>query len=64
MKCVHKQGRIQDFKLEGVDLKNVLGVFRVTNHDFTPKNHIVSNFRGEGRLVRPLDPPLIRLLHI
>ena len=24
------------------------GVFRVKNHDFTPKNHIVSNFRGGG----------------
>ena len=26
--------------------KNV-GIFRVKNHDFTPKNHIFSNFRGE-----------------
>ena len=25
--------------------KNV-GVFRMKNHDFTPKNHIFSNFRG------------------
>jgi hypothetical protein len=37
------------------------GVFRVKNHDFTPKNHIFSNFRGGGggggRGVRPLDPP-------
>ena len=24
----------------------ILGVFRVKNHDFTPKNHILSNFRG------------------
>ena len=24
------------------------GVFRVKNHDFTPKNHIFSNFRGGG----------------
>ena len=35
------------------------GVFRVKNHDFTPKNHIFSNFRGGGggggRRVRP--PP-------
>ena len=23
------------------------GVFRVKNHDFTQKNHIFSNFRGE-----------------
>jgi hypothetical protein len=32
-------------------------VFRVKNHDFTPKNHIFSNFRGGGRRA-PLDPPL------
>jgi hypothetical protein len=32
------------------------GVFRVKNHDFTPKNNIFSNFRGGGaRRVRP--PP-------
>ena len=52
------QGRIQDFKLGGVHLKKLrrteggaknVGVFRVKNHDFTPKNHIFSNFRG----VRP-----------
>jgi hypothetical protein len=24
----------------------IVGVFRVKNHDFTPKNHIFSNFRG------------------
>ena len=49
------QGRIQDFKLGGADLKKlrraeggskIFGVFRVKNHDFTPKNHIFSNFRG------------------
>jgi hypothetical protein len=34
----------------------VFGVFRVKNHEFTPKNHIFSNFRG-GR-PPPLDPPL------
>ena len=42
---------------------NIFGVFRVKNHDLTPKkNHIFSNFRGGGgggRQVRPpLDPPL------
>ena len=26
----------------------IVGVFRVKNHDFTPKNHIFSNFRGGG----------------
>jgi hypothetical protein len=37
----------------------ICGVFRVKNHDFTPKNHIFSNFRGDARRVRPpLDPPL------
>jgi hypothetical protein len=24
----------------------IVGVFRVKNHDFTPKNHIFSNFRN------------------
>jgi hypothetical protein len=38
----------------------VFGVFRVKNHDFTPKNHIFSNFRGAraGCALPPLDPPL------
>ena len=56
--------RIQDFKLGGAHLKKlrraeggakIFGVFRVKNHDFTPKNHFFSNFRGGGRL----DPPLL-----
>ena len=43
------QGRILDFKLGGAHLKKlrraeggakIFGVFRVKNHDFTPKNHI------------------------
>jgi hypothetical protein len=34
----------------------IFGVFRVKNHDFTPKNHIFSNFRGTPSA--PLDPPL------
>ena len=25
--------------------KQIVGVFRVKNHDFTPNNHIFSNFR-------------------
>ena len=46
------QGRIQNFKLGGAQLKNLhraeggaesFGVFRVKNHDFMPKNHIFSN---------------------
>jgi hypothetical protein len=49
------QGRIQDFKLGGVHLKILrradegaknFGVFRVKNHDVTPKNDIFSNFRA------------------
>ena len=61
----HFQGRIQDFKLGGgVHLKQlrraeggakIVGVFRVKNHDFTPTNHIFSNFRGAGR---PPPPPV------
>ena len=35
----------------------MFGVFRVKNHDFTPKNLIFSNFRGWGARTR-LDPPL------
>jgi hypothetical protein len=26
----------------------IVGVFRVKNYDFTPENHIFSNFRGGG----------------
>jgi hypothetical protein len=50
------QGRIQDFKLGWAHLKKMrraeggakfFRVFRVKNHDFTPKkNHIFSNSRG------------------
>jgi hypothetical protein len=39
----------------------IIGVFRVKNHDFTPKNHIFSNFRGARTGCAPpppLDPPL------
>ena len=32
----------------GAYLKKIVGVFRVKNHDFMPKNHIFSNFRGGG----------------
>ena len=49
------QGRIQDFKLGGAHLKKlrraegsakIFGVFRVKNHDFTPKNHIFPILKG------------------
>ena len=40
----------------------IVGVFRVKNHDFTPKNLIFSNFRGGGRRERlPLDPSLRKI---
>jgi hypothetical protein len=39
----------------------IYGVFRVKNHDFTPTNHILSNFRGAraGCAPVPLDLPLL-----
>jgi hypothetical protein len=49
------QGRIQDFKLRGAHLKKLrraeggakfFWIFRVKNHDFTPKKHIISNCGG------------------
>ena len=51
------RGRIQDFKLGGGTLKklcraegcaNIFGVFRVKNHNFTPKNHIFPNCGGRS----------------
>ena len=53
------QGRIQDFKLGGVHLKKlrraeegpkIVGVFRVKNHDFTPKNLIFSDCGGGTKI--------------
>ena len=41
----------------------IVGVFRVKNHDFTPQNHIFSNFRGGRARVRPLDPPLVYIFN-
>ena len=47
------QGRIQDFKLRGAHFKTlrraeggakIFGLFRVKNHDFTPKNPIFFQF--------------------
>ena len=63
------QGRIQDFKLGGAHLKKLrraeggakmFGVFRVKNHDFTPKKSYFFQFWG-GRtpgVPPPLNPPL------
>ena len=39
----------------------IFGVFRVKNHDFTPTNHIFSNFRGRGARAGCAPPPWIRL---
>jgi hypothetical protein len=45
------------FQVRGAQLKKLrraeegaktFGVFRVNNHDFTPKNHIFSDFRRRG----------------
>ena len=62
------------FQVRGAHLKKlrraeggakIFGVFRVKNHDFTPQNHIFSNFRGGGRAgcapppwIRPCDESL------
>ena len=52
------QGRIQDFKLGGAHLKKlhraeggakIFGVFRVKNHDFTPKKLYFFQLRREAR---------------
>jgi hypothetical protein len=34
----------------------IVGVFRVENHDFTPKDNIFSNFREARAGAPPLDP--------
>jgi hypothetical protein len=34
------------FQVRGGTLEHFLGVFRVKNHDFKPKNHIFSNCGG------------------
>jgi hypothetical protein len=58
-------GADPEFQVRGSDLKqlrrakggaNILGVFRVKNHDFTPKNLIFFNFRGGGGRA-PGTPP-------
>ena len=58
------------FQVRGAHLKKlrraeggakIVGVFRVKNHDFTPKKHIFSNFRGGGGA--GYAPPLDPLLH-
>ena len=48
------QGRIQDFKLGGGGggIKKTFRVFRVKNHDFTPKNHFFP-ILGRAPRIRP-----------
>jgi hypothetical protein len=62
------QGRIQDFKLGGGHLKKlrqaeggakIFGVFRVKNHDFTPKN-LIFPILGGGRAPGATPHPWIR----
>ena len=54
---IHYPGADPGFQVRGAHLEKlrraeggakIFGVFRVKNHDFTPKNHIFSNFRGGG----------------
>ena len=42
----------------------IFGVFRVKNHDFTPKNHIFSSFRGaRAGCAPPPTPPATAPVH-
>jgi hypothetical protein len=43
--------QLQNLRRSEVGAK-IVGVFRVKNHDFTPKNHIFPNFKG-GRTSGP-----------
>ena len=61
----HHPGADPGFQVRGAHLKKlrrteggakIFGVFRVRNHDFTPKNHIFSNFRGGARRVPWIRP--------
>ena len=54
-KLLSTSGTDPGFQVRGAHLKKLrraeggaklFWVFRVKNHDFTPKNHIFSNFRG------------------
>ena len=59
------------FQVSGAQLKNlrraeggpkILGVFRVKNHDFGPKDHILFNFRrGRAPGAPPGSAPVIIL---
>ena len=58
-------GADSGFQVRGAHLKKLrradggakfVGVFRMKNHDFTPKNHIFYNFRGGASRGRPPAP--------
>ena len=66
----HITGADLGFQVRGAHIKKlrraeggakIVGVFRVKNHDFTPKNHIFSNFRGGGacRVRPPVSAPAL-----
>jgi hypothetical protein len=63
---IHIAGTDLGFQVRGAHLKKlrrveggakIFGVCRVKNHDFTPKNHIFSNFRGARAGCSPPPPP-------
>ena len=61
------------FQVRGAHLKKlrrseggakIFGVFRVKNHDFTPKNHIFTNFRGvRAGCTPPGSAPVLEIDH-
>ena len=44
-------GAVKNNSAEQREAQQFFVVFRVKNHDFMPKNHIFSNFRGGARRV-------------
>ena len=51
-----KRGVLKKIAPSGGGGTKIFGVFRVKNHDFMPKNHIFSNFRGGVHRVCPPGP--------
>jgi hypothetical protein len=58
----HGTGADPEFQVRGAHVKKLFGVFRVKNHDFTPKNHIFSN--GSAPMVGNVCPRSKVLLSI
>jgi hypothetical protein len=44
IRCWPFSGADPGFQVRGGVLQKIVGVFRVKNHDFMPKNHIFSQF--------------------